>query len=74
MGSTPVEPTPEQLRHELAVNLLELSEQLTPVIDSADGMKADLERRGWSPTAAEQGALAYLIRMIQIIGSQAHEQ
>ena len=57
-------PSPEELaraRHELTNGLLAMNEQLTPVFDTADGMRADLEKRGWSPTAAEQVALAWLL-------------
>lgn len=31
-----------------------------PMFDTADGMRADLERRGWSPTAAEAMAASWL--------------
>lgn len=30
------------------------------IIEAADGMKRDLEQRGWSPTAAEQVAMSWL--------------
>ena len=51
-------------RNEMAVALLEVSESITPILDSADGMKAEMERRGWSPTAAEQVALTWLLGMV----------
>lgn len=50
----------ERMRHELSSMLLLMSEQMAPIFDAADGMRADLEKRGWSPTAAEQVALAWL--------------
>ncbi|MGJ5895131.1 hypothetical protein ACSCBZ_24725 [Streptomyces niveiscabiei] len=56
-------PSPEEMtrmRHDLANSLLALNEQMAPLFDSADGMRADLEKRGWSPTAAEQVALVWL--------------
>jgi hypothetical protein len=37
------------------------NELVAPILDAADGMKADMERRGWSPTAAETVALQWLI-------------
>ncbi|WP_372352659.1 hypothetical protein [Streptomyces sp. KL116D] len=63
------QPTPEELaqqRHELSNALLTMAEQTAPIFDSADGMRADLEQRGWSPTAAEQVALAWLLGAIRL--------
>jgi hypothetical protein len=57
--------TPAQQRDDLSNTLLALSEVFQPILDYADGMKADLERRGWSPTAAEQASLAWLLGAIQ---------
>lgn len=44
--------------------LIEAMESISPIIDAADGMRADLERRGWSPTASEQVAQAWLMGAI----------
>ena len=52
---------PDQQRTDLSNAMLGMLESFAPVIDTADGMKADLERRGWSPTAAEQVSLAWLM-------------
>lgn len=60
----PKKPTPaelEAMRHQLSNALLMMSEQMTPIFDAADGVKTDMEKRGWSPTAAEQVALAWLM-------------
>lgn len=54
----------DQLRHDLANNLLVMQEQMAPLFDAADGMRADLHKRGWSPTAAEQAALTWLCAAI----------
>jgi hypothetical protein len=57
-------PTPEELartRHQLSTGLLAMSEQMAPMFDAADGMRADMEKRGWSPTAAEHVALTWLV-------------
>lgn len=57
-------PTPEEMarmRHEMTNGLLAMNESLAPVFDTADGMRAELEKRGWSPTAAEQVALVWLM-------------
>ncbi|MGW4731772.1 hypothetical protein ACWEQC_21860 [Streptomyces shenzhenensis] len=62
-------PSPEELdrsRHELANGLLVLRDQMTPIFDQADGMKADMQRRGWSPTAAEQVALVWLLGAVNM--------
>ena len=45
---------------DLVTALLAVNETLGPIFDAADGMKANLERRGWSPTAAEHAALTWL--------------
>lgn len=52
-------------RTDLSNMLLELGEVFAPILDYADGMKADLERRGWSPTASEQAAATWLVGAIQ---------
>ncbi|MEV8523191.1 hypothetical protein AB0451_03385 [Streptomyces sp. NPDC052000] len=61
--TTPEMPSREQLakeRHALASNLLIASEQIAPLFDAADGIRADLQARGWSPTAAEQIATTWV--------------
>lgn len=50
----------------LAAGLLEMVEGLGPVIDAADGFRKQLEERGWSPTAAEAGALEMLQGMLRM--------
>lgn len=49
-----------QMARELASTLQEAMEATSPVFDVADGIRADMERRGWSPTAAEVVALEWL--------------
>lgn len=51
----------EELRQTLLTSLMGVTEQLAPIFDTAGGMRADLENRGWSPTAAEQIALTWLM-------------
>lgn len=66
----PKKPTPAELanmRHELSNALLIMSEQMAPLFDAAEGMKADMEKRGWSPTAAEQVALTWLVGAVSSI-------
>lgn len=50
----------DQERDAMAAALMGLGEMFQPIIDYADGMKADMERRGWSPTAAETASLTWL--------------
>ena len=49
----------------MAAALIEWMEGIDPMIDAADGMRADLTRRGWSETAAEQIAQSWLIAAIE---------
>lgn len=49
----------DNLAAELAKALMEGVVAMQPIFDTADGMKADLEKRGWSPTAAEAIALEW---------------
>lgn len=51
---------PAEAKDEIATSLMEMLGNYVPIFDTADGMRADLERRGWSPTAAEQVALTWL--------------
>ncbi len=44
----------------LAAQLLQMRADLEPVFDTADGMRRDLEARGWSPVMAEHLAGAWL--------------
>lgn len=55
----------DKIRHDLSIAMLEFGENLAPIIDAADGVKADMERRGWSPTAAETVALTFLTGAFQ---------
>ncbi|MET9959302.1 hypothetical protein ABZ128_09470 [Streptomyces sp. NPDC006326] len=50
----------DEVRHLVAVAMLDLAGVLTPIYDAADGMKRELEARGWSPTLAEQAAGVWL--------------
>lgn len=57
----------ERMRHQLSNMLLLMSEQMAPIFDAADGVRADLEKRGWSPTAAEQVALTWLTGTMALV-------
>lgn len=47
-----------------AEEMLQGMEAMAPVFDFADGMRANLERRGWSPTMAEAIAGQWLAHVI----------
>lgn len=49
-------PSPD---HKLAEALADLRERLAPLDEAALGYRRQLEEQGWSPTAAEQMALAF---------------
>lgn len=55
---------PEELRHAIAVSFLAMREGLAPAFDAADGMRADLQSRGWSPQSAELLTLTWLQRVL----------
>lgn len=52
-------------------DLIQAVEALQPLFDAADGMRADLERRGWSPTKAEQIAHQWLTLVLNQIWKNA---
>lgn len=52
---------------QLAGALMEAIAAVAPIFDAGDGIKADLEKRGWSPTAAEQVALQWVMNAMQKI-------
>jgi hypothetical protein len=45
---------------EMANLLIGMLADYQPIFDAADGMRAQLEQRGWSPTAAEAVSLTWL--------------
>ena len=57
----------DRMRHEMATSLLTMQLQLAPIFDAADGIRADMAKRGWSPTAAEAAALTWLQGMLGLV-------
>ncbi|MGV9546830.1 hypothetical protein [Streptomyces ardesiacus] len=51
----------ETMKHNLSVALLDAVGCMEPIFDAADGLRRDLESRGWSPTVAEQCAGVWLM-------------
>ena len=67
---TDEETTEEPSRaHELAKALADGIDQMAPIFDAAEGMKADLERRGWSDHVAEDIVHQWLINVMQQLWS-----
>lgn len=54
----------KEVQADLANGMLAMREMLRPAFDAADGMRADLEARGWSPTAAETLTMTWLQRTL----------
>lgn len=57
-------PTPS-----VAESLLEAIETIQPVFDAADGIKKDMEQRGWTAESAETAALTFLTGFLGTIWS-----
>ncbi len=62
------------MKADLANGLLEMLDTLSPILDAAEGLKADLERRGWSPTAAEAVALEWLMNAQRFVWLQVKDK
>lgn len=60
-------PSVEDLRHQLRVGMLDAVGLLEPVLDAADGMRKDMESRGWSPAVAEQCVGSWLAGTLMTI-------
>ncbi|MEU7243390.1 hypothetical protein [Streptomyces sparsogenes] len=50
--------------HEAVAGLMQSMEAVHLLFDAADGMRADLERRGWTPPVAEQIAQTWLVTLM----------
>ncbi|MCQ6554764.1 hypothetical protein NPS70_16385 [Streptomyces sp. C10-9-1] len=59
-GQSQSPPTPPELKAQLTTAMLDMAGCLEPIYDAADGMRRDLEARGWSPTMAETCAGTWL--------------
>lgn len=62
--------TDDQTRADFSNALIQLLDNTSPLLDAADGMRADMERRGWSPTAAEQASLSWLLEAQRYLWQQ----
>lgn len=71
MGAVSDNSAADAMRAALTTSLLDMAGILQPIYDAADGMKAELISRGWSPTQAEQSAGAWLTSTLASIGGAA---
>lgn len=68
MTTTP-KPVPTVDMQQLLLGVSSMIETMKTFADGARGYKLYLEAQGWSPTAAEQAALHYLMQcQAQVIG------
>lgn len=58
----------EAMRKELALNLIQMKENMEPLYEAAEGTRTDLLSRGWSASMAERIAGEWLIKMIGAMG------
>ncbi|MFJ9213024.1 hypothetical protein [Streptomyces sp. NPDC102264] len=66
----PTQPTIEEQREAFTSGLMQIRENVvTPLFDAADGMKADLLARGWSPEVVDYLAGAWLAAMLAKVGA-----
>lgn len=66
-GQPQTPPTPAEMKAQITTAMLDMAGVLEPIYDAADGMRRDLESRGWSPTMAEQAAGTWLIATLATI-------
>lgn len=66
MFGSPTPPTPAEAKTQIATAMLDLAGLLEPIYDAADGMRRELESRGWSPTMAEQAAGTWLCAALKM--------
>ncbi|WP_424891822.1 hypothetical protein [Streptomyces sp. XH2] len=57
-----------RMRADLSTALMTMAEQLAPLFDAADGMRAELATRGYSPESAEQVATVWLCTAMTTMG------
>lgn len=63
------QPTVDEQRESLSMLLMSQMEQLQPLFDVADGMRADLRARGWSTDIVEYLAGAWLAALLSKVGA-----
>lgn len=61
-------PSQAEVKAQVTLAMLDMTGALEPVYDTADGMRRELESRGWSPTVAEQAAGVWLCGVLAAMG------
>ena len=56
----------ELIRSQVAQACMQTRDMITPILESAEGVKADMVARGWSAANAETVATAYVQSMLTI--------
>jgi hypothetical protein len=56
-----------EMQNALATSLIVMREQMAPAFDAADGIRADMAVRGYSPSATEEIAVQWLSNVMSII-------
>lgn len=65
----PIDDGMEQANQALAHGLMQIKGPLNLVLDSAEGIKAEMIGRGWTPQNAETVALAYVqVALQKVLG------
>ena len=52
---------------EISKALMKVSEDMTQVIEVSEGLRRQLEERGWSPTMAEAAAYEFMSGLMRVI-------
>ena len=60
-----------KMKTDMTVALMQGIDAFAPIFDGAEGIRADLERRGWSPTQAEAAAGEWLTGAIRLVWKSA---
>lgn len=59
------DPALDAMVQQVAAACMQTKELITPILDSAEGVKADMVGRGWAETNAERVAASYVQAMLK---------
>lgn len=59
------DPVADAVVQQVAAACMQTKEAITPILDSAEGVKADMVGRGWSEVNAERVAATYVQSMLK---------
>lgn len=57
----------DPMRQQIVHACLQTRDLITPILESAEGVKADMVARGWTPANAEAVAVAYVQSMLKSV-------